>query len=529
MQRTIVALALLTLGCAQHAPDLQTLAAPSPAPGPGAELTRFLEWFPGEYNNHEQAVEHEATEGADPMHRLHHLFLPVPALHLDGHAFFVRQTLDGADTPFRVRLYEVSEPTPGEIRLDIHRFVDEPAWRDAHLRPADFATLTSDQLEPTPGCEVTWRWDGELFQGEVAEGACQIVSSRTGETLTIHDELTLSDEVITIHDVGYREDGSVAFGDPEREGVNRKLRHYGGWAVVRPGGPDHDREDPPDWMAHRSLALHSEGAEVSLVDADGTPMGYRVELARLTRSGSNTHLLKLTLVDEATGKAAAYAWGDPHAHRLGVNLGWAQVGLTASTDTPHLGYDEPPPEDLPATLAASLTGRFDSSAQAATDDAYRDVSLTTCPVQAPELGEQVLYVEQAISDSLDEPYRQRIYVLGLDGADTVVSRVYALRDPAAAVGACDAERPLVIGPDSVEERDGCAVHLRWQHGTFEGSTRGDACSSGLRGAAYATSRVVVQPDRLLSWDRGWAAPGEQAWGATAGPYRFERAGEPSGG
>jgi CpeT protein len=524
-----VAVALLGLGCAGPVVEPEALAQPAAAPGPSAELQRFLAWFPGEYSNHEQVVEHDAVEGAEPMHRLHHLFLPVPAFHLDGHAFFVRQTLDGGDAPFRVRLYAISEPSPGEIRLDIFKFADEPAWRDAHLRPADFATLTMNQLEPTPGCEVTWRWDGARFEGAVREGACRIVSSRSGEPLTIHDELTLTDEVITIHDVGYREDGSVAFGDPERPGVNRKLRHYEGWAVVRPGGPDHDRDDPPDWMAHRDLTLHSEGSEVSLVDGDGAPMGYRVELARLTRSGSDTHLLKLTLVDEATDKAAAYAWGDPHAHRLGVNLGWAQVGLTASEHTPHLGFDDARPDDVVQALAEALEGRFDSSGQARADEHYRDVTLTTCRADAPALGPQVLYVEQAISDSLDAPYRQRVYVLEPDDADTVVSRVYTLQDPASAVGACAQDAPLALDVEAVVERAGCAVHLRWQHGAFVGSTLGEACTSGLRGARYATSRVVVEPERLLSWDQGWAAPGEQAWGATAGPYHFERVAPPSEG
>jgi len=55
---------------------------------------------------------------------------------------------------------------------------------------------------------------------------------------------------------------------------------------------------------------------------------------------------------------------------------------------------------------------------------------------------------------------------------------------------------------------------------FEGSTRGDGCASSLAGASYATSEVVVTPGRLLSWDRGWDASGEQAWGATGGGYEF---------
>ncbi len=513
---------LLAAGCAVHVPPATLTDASAHQAKGTAELDRFLAWMPGEYGNHEHALEHNSVEGADPMAEVHHLFVPVPAFHVDGHALFVRQTLIGSEDPFRLRLYRITQGEPGEIVLDIFRFADEDAWRDGHLDPAAFATLRMDELVPTPGCSVSWRWDGEAFEGAVEEGACKIVSSRTGETLTIHDELRLTDETISIHDVAYREDGSVAFGDPKTPVLNRKLRHYTGWAVVRPGGPAYDAEDPPDWMAQRDLQLHSEGSAISLVDGDGAPMGYRVELARLTRSGSNTHLLKLTLVDEATDESKAYAWGDPKAHRLGMNVGWAQVGLTASTDTPHLTYDAPRPEDLRQQLAEALVGRFDSSAQSHADEDYRDVTLTTCRVDAPALGDQVLYVEQAITETLAEPYRQRVYVLEPEGADGLVSRVYALQDPAGAVGACAQDEPMTLVAEAVEEREGCAVHLTWQHGLFVGSTRGDACSSGLRGARYATSQVVVTADRLLSWDQGWSEPGEQAWGATDGPYRFER-------
>jgi len=51
---------------------------------------------------------------------------------------------------------------------------------------------------------------------------------------------------------------------------------------------------------------------------------------------------------------------------------------------------------------------------------------------------------------------------------------------------------------------------------------GDGCESTLRGAAYATSEVRLTLARMESWDRGFDRPGTQVWGATEGPYIFER-------
>ena len=57
---------------------------------------------------------------------------------------------------------------------------------------------------------------------------------------------------------------------------------------------------------------------------------------------------------------------------------------------------------------------------------------------------------------------------------------------------------------------------------FTGGTIGTGCESKLGDAAYATSEVELHQDRLLTWDRGFTAEGEQAWGATKSGYVFVR-------
>lgn len=80
-----------------------------------------------------------------------------------------------------------------------------------------------------------------------------------------------------------------------------------------------------------------------------------------------------------------------------------------------------------------------------------------------------------------------------------------------------------------------SIHARHRHAgsvddrliqqRVEGGTIGRACASGLRGAAYATSDVVVGPGRIASWDRGFDAAGIQVWGAENGAYVFLRGGD----
>ncbi len=172
---------------------------------------------------------------------------------------------------------------------------------------------------------------------------------------------------------------------------------------------------------------------------------------------------------------------------------------------------------------ANLAGRFDSTAQAAADPSYFEIQLHVCPVDAPQVGPRVLYVEQAVMSSLDRPYRQRIYVVepGATDAD-VVSRVYTVADETSWIGACDESTPRTVAPSDITERAGCAVFLAWEDDRFVGGTEGNGCASSLSGASYATSEVEMTDTELRSWDRGYDAQAQQVWGAVAGPYIFVR-------
>ncbi|MEM7306571.1 MAG: chromophore lyase CpcT/CpeT [Planctomycetota bacterium] len=180
-------------------------------------------------------------------------------------------------------------------------------------------------------------------------------------------------------------------------------------------------------------------------------------------------------------------------------------------------------------LGAWMTGSFTSAAQAAAaPDDYFDIRLYMEPIWPERDDGPWLYVEQAAASALERPYRQRVYHL-IDTDEGVRSDVYALPDdPLEYAGAWRTpERFDALTPDLLVLREGCSIHLVEAGGVYVGATRGEGCQSSLGGASYATSEVRVEPELLTSWDRGWDAEGEQAWGAELGPYLFVR--EPRGG
>jgi len=190
--------------------------------------------------------------------------------------------------------------------------------------------------------------------------------------------------------------------------------------------------------------------------------------------------------------------------------------LQDSTDTPSGPID-------PAALevARLLTGTFNSNAQSVTNPAYFDISLSSCLVRAPEYGNLVLYVEQAASDNLTQPYRQRLYVITADES-TVRSEIWAPKIDFKWTGLCNKDEVTEVAGDQFTLRDGCDVWLTENTEGFLGSTEGKGCSSSLGGASYATSEVTLTEDLLRSWDQGFDSNDIQVWGATAGPYNFDR-------
>ena len=167
-----------------------------------------------------------------------------------------------------------------------------------------------------------------------------------------------------------------------------------------------------------------------------------------------------------------------------------------------------------------MAGSYSSELQHKKDTVnYFDIRLQIIPIWKENKNGFWFYVEQAVSGSIDKPYRQRVYHL-TEKNGVFESAVYTLNNPLRFThNAPLCEKTLT--PDSLKEREGCAVILhRKNENTFEGSTVGHNCPSERQGAAYATAEVIISNTELRSWDRGFNSNGEQVWGAKKGGYIF---------
>lgn len=174
-------------------------------------------------------------------------------------------------------------------------------------------------------------------------------------------------------------------------------------------------------------------------------------------------------------------------------------------------------------LRQCMMGNFSSALQAAADSDYFDIRLRMVPIWEANENMFYLYVEQAVATSQDKPYRQRIYKVVKEGDNAFTSYIYTVAQPLRLTGKMG-DDPLFkqLTPDSLQLKDGCEVRLQFDTNTlsFVGSTGEKTCPSDRSGAAWATSKVSIDENKMVSWDQGWNNEGKQVWGAVKGGYIF---------
>ena len=142
-----------------------------------------------------------------------------------------------------------------------------------------------------------------------------------------------------------------------------------------------------------------------------------------------------------------------------------------------------------------------------------------CAVDAPGIGAQVIYVEDAFLGRAARPYAQRL--LAVDSADGAARvREFAFIDPESAVGLCGQHARAVFRSNTVE-RTGCELVLRRNGARVEGAVEGSGCASRINDAHHVERALRSEDDAVELRERGVDEAGRVVWGDGAA-LRFTR-------
>jgi hypothetical protein len=127
------------------------------------DFGELLGWFPGHYDNKEQAAQDEKS-GVHPQHvPIALTIIPVQTPRLGHHVFFAEET--AADDPRRVmseRMFSFDIDEKRGIIGIMYDFVEPQRWRDGQNKPDIFTVVMSDDVVPA-GCEFMWKRSGETY------------------------------------------------------------------------------------------------------------------------------------------------------------------------------------------------------------------------------------------------------------------------------------------------------------------------------------------------------------------------------
>lgn len=257
------------------------------------QLNRLQGLLPGLYGNFQQV--HEAADESAP---------PLLTLKLSPRA---------SDNPNLV-IFELEQ----SLRNNAHgqkRFV----WRIGAADTGLLLEITPRERPDAHPCILRLLESANGFAGETGQHGC-VLGGDNGASATLRKEILIAPGKITLADRVTQPDGRILV---DNRIEFQAVRFYTGWAGIR--GKD------GEWQLAQTFELHNDGDMISLKTRDGTPMGYRLQLARLRYRSDREPIMRLAVINETDERMVAYAWADPFAGQVGLNLDWFQAGLMAAS------------------------------------------------------------------------------------------------------------------------------------------------------------------------------------------------------
>lgn len=174
-------------------------------------------------------------------------------------------------------------------------------------------------------------------------------------------------------------------------------------------------------------------------------------------------------------------------------------------------------------LKTFMIGSFNSAQQAEEDTNYFNIRLDMVEIWESGENDFWLYVEQAVNKEGADPYRQRVYHVEQLEEELFQSTIYKMDSAHWFTGMKqNPELENKLNKENISLLEGCNIKLvlSGNGNQFIGQTEKGKCLNAWGKAKYATSAVVIEHDKMISWDQGWDENDQQVWGAEKGGYIF---------
>lgn len=154
-------------------------------------------WMAADFSNQEQAFENPPF-----FAHIRVCMRPLPETFLPGGmSLFLEQAYDFMlNEPYRLRVLRL-KIVDEAIELENYKVKEEDKFKGASRDLDKLQNLTADLLEEMPGCDMTVKWTGHSFQGQIKPGKSCIVE-RKGRITYLDNSFEIDPEKLISYDRG---------------------------------------------------------------------------------------------------------------------------------------------------------------------------------------------------------------------------------------------------------------------------------------------------------------------------------------
>lgn len=320
-----------TLRFGKTAAALMLIAASATPQGQDSTPARrnlliMAEMLPGEYDNMNQNYfdGRRKLPESERHPRVHTTITRVEAPRFGPFAFLWKNETETSGAPRRSwRIMTLEEGgAPDEVVMK-HYFKE-----NGEIRDADLADMAPSSLRRTDGCDYVFKRRADHFRGRQKEKACAF--EWEGQRVYTANEISIARTSLWFNDHKFNVATGVrlASSGPDEPFWMERARTFHCYVDVP--GVGGGRDIP--FARHDDITLHDKGGTAIFKTREEKPREVYLRLQAVTwhvLNEANDNFNRNSLVLYAYERAAdgsttngAYAFTDPDATRIGVNLGW---------------------------------------------------------------------------------------------------------------------------------------------------------------------------------------------------------------
>lgn len=286
-----------------------------------SHLQMMMEWWPGEYNNHEQIVRQSGgglgEPVFEPIFRIHSHYVRLDLPALGDNVLYVEEFLnEDPDNISRIRVYSLSvDEAEQAVKVQLYAFKDgHDHMIGARLDPDRLAAIDASELRAfSEPCTVYMRWEGGQFRGGMKRESCGQDEWFEYQVVLGPDYNWTRDRLIS------RETGEVTW--DQTEGANyawiqmTKAR----WFICTVNYNLDGDMTKTEFLTE--IEVHDQGGATDIAWPDGRTLEFQLH-DREFGSPSERKFPLFRVHEKGSTVPIAYAWAVDDADRFGINLGW---------------------------------------------------------------------------------------------------------------------------------------------------------------------------------------------------------------